>query len=308
MKVLGICCGRKNGNTEILMKEAFRVIEKTCGAQCDFIRLQEARILSCTGCESCVVNHMKGNMDFRCVHKPDSDHLYYIEQLMREADAIIVSAPSYNLLPPGIMLSFLNRLHGTGDYSKVVQQNNKIGATFTLGGSDRTNFTLTIANVVTKELVGSYNAIVDQCNFNHLPAAGAVILEEDIIARIQTLGRHVADALLAQARGEAPSYRGDEALCPDCRSSLLEKHADGWYCPHCMNQATLEMVDGEVQVTFAPETRATNRWTHHGVEVHHAGIGAAHAKAAAGKTVIAEKRREYAAYKDAIKLPEITDK
>ena len=27
MKVLGICCGRKNGNTEILMKEAFKAIE-----------------------------------------------------------------------------------------------------------------------------------------------------------------------------------------------------------------------------------------------------------------------------------------
>ena len=27
MKVLGICCGRKNGNTEILMKEDFKAIE-----------------------------------------------------------------------------------------------------------------------------------------------------------------------------------------------------------------------------------------------------------------------------------------
>lgn len=27
MKVLGICAGRKNGNTEIMMKEAFMAIE-----------------------------------------------------------------------------------------------------------------------------------------------------------------------------------------------------------------------------------------------------------------------------------------
>lgn len=30
MKVLGLCSGRRNGNTEIMMKEAFRAIEETC--------------------------------------------------------------------------------------------------------------------------------------------------------------------------------------------------------------------------------------------------------------------------------------
>ena len=31
MKVLGLCSGRKNGNTEIMMKEAFMAIEEKCG-------------------------------------------------------------------------------------------------------------------------------------------------------------------------------------------------------------------------------------------------------------------------------------
>jgi multimeric flavodoxin WrbA len=42
MKVFGITCGRKNGNSETLLKEAFRTIEQECGAETSFIRLQDA--------------------------------------------------------------------------------------------------------------------------------------------------------------------------------------------------------------------------------------------------------------------------
>lgn len=98
MKVLGICAGRKNGNTEIMMKEAFMAIEEKCGAECQLVRVQESSIHTCTGCEACMTNHLKGNWEFRCIHKNGTDHFYFIEQLMREADAIIVSSPAYNLL------------------------------------------------------------------------------------------------------------------------------------------------------------------------------------------------------------------
>ena len=101
MKVLGLCSGRKNGNTEIMMKEAFMAIEEKCGAECRLVRIQDTVINTCIGCETCMMNHLKGNWDFRCVHKTGSDHFYFIEQLMREADAIIVSSPAYNLLPTG---------------------------------------------------------------------------------------------------------------------------------------------------------------------------------------------------------------
>ena len=50
MKVLGICCGRKNGNTEIMMKEAFKAICEKIDAECQFVRLQEVEIRSCIGC------------------------------------------------------------------------------------------------------------------------------------------------------------------------------------------------------------------------------------------------------------------
>ena len=62
MKVLGITAGRINGNTEIMMKEAFAAIEaKIEGVECKIVRLQEAEIKKCTGCESCMMNHL-------CIH------------------------------------------------------------------------------------------------------------------------------------------------------------------------------------------------------------------------------------------------
>ena len=52
MKVLGLCSGRKNGNTEIMMKEAFMAIEEKCGAECRLVRIQDTVINTCIGCET----------------------------------------------------------------------------------------------------------------------------------------------------------------------------------------------------------------------------------------------------------------
>lgn len=308
MNVLGICCGRKNGNTEIMMQEAFQAIRGRCGADCRLIRLQEAVIRSCTGCESCVINHMKGNQEFRCVHKPGSDHIYFIEQLLRQADAVIVSAPAYNLQSPGILIEFLNRCHALGDYSDVVRSTPKVGATFTIGGADWTNFTMATANMLTKELSGSYRSIVDRCQFTGVPAAGAVVLEPEMMERMRLLGEHVADALIArkQGRSDAYAYKGEPGLCPDCHNPFLEKREDGWYCPVCMTKASLRQGGARAEAVFTEDARACNRWTAVGHGRHIGIIRAGHGKAAQNQELIAAKRKEYAQRADAVKLPELS--
>lgn len=306
MKVLGISCGRKNGNTEIMMKEAFRAIEEACGAECRFVRLQDAFINTCIGCETCMVNHLKGNWDFRCVHKNGSDHFYFIEQLMREADAIIVSSPAYNLLPAGILIRFLNKLHASGDYRDLVQRRkSKVGAAFSIGGTDWTNFTLDFCNMTAMELCGSYDVVVDKAHFDFLPAVGAVVLEEDVLARMRELGRNVAAAMVKRENGEAWQYVGDPGICPDCHGNKLEVRADGVYCPQCLTRASIEIVDGELKATFTDEARALNRWCPVGQQAHDDNIRKGHGKAAAAKDFINAKRKEYAAMNYAVKLPEL---
>ena len=159
--------------------------------------------------------------------------------------------------------------------------------------------------MLTMELVGAYEAIVDKCHFDFVPSVGAIVLEEDMLARIRKLGENVADALMEKANGQTPAYRGDAGICPDCHSVFLEKRADGWYCPQCLTKATLSWENGELQVAFTPEEMAKNRWSPWGQELHDNNIRKGHMKAAQGKDIIAAKRAEYAAYKDAVKLPEL---
>lgn len=289
------------------MKEAFHAIEERCGAECRLVRLQEATIRSCTGCEACITNRMKGVKGFRCSHRDDSDHFRFIEELARESDAIIVSAPSYLLMPPGILIRYLDRFHGAGDYEKVTAQHPKIGATFTLGGSDWNNFTLPMTNKVTAEMVGSFSSIVDVCAFSHVPALGAVVLRDDIMARVRLLGVRVADALLAREAGEREVYGGEEGVCPDCHGTLLERVGDDWYCPQCMTKATLSMEDGRLKVVFTPEERNKNRWSEVGDKVHKASIGREHERAAQNREEIDRVRREYAARDYAVDLPKLNE-
>lgn len=289
MKVLGLCSGRKNGNTEILMKEAFMAIEEKCGAECKLVRVQEAAINTCIGCESCMVNHLKGNWDFRCIHKNGSDHFYFIEQLMREADAIIVSSPAYNLLPTGQLMKLLNKMHASGNYRDVVEKENKIGAAFSIGGTDWTNFTLNVCKMIAMEMVGSYEALVDAVHFDFMPSKGAVLLEDDVLERMHKLGENIADALLAKEKGEKLSYRGTPGICPDCHGNLLEIRSDGIYCPQCLTKAKVSMVDDELTVEFTGEEIAKNRWSIWGKRLHDNNIRKGHQKAAEGNDMIQKR-------------------
>ena len=191
-----------------MMKEAFMAIEEKCGAECRLVRIQDTVINTCIGCETCMMNHLKGNWDFRCVHKTGSDHFYFIEQLMREADAIIVSSPAYNLLPTGQLIKFLNKMHASGNYRDVVEKENKIGAAFSIGGTDWTNFTLNVCKMIAMELTGSYDALADAVHFDFVPAKGAILLEDEMMARMHQFGETVAEALLMKEKGETPSYSG----------------------------------------------------------------------------------------------------
>ena len=49
MKVLGIAMGRRNGNSEILLKHALKACEED-GAEVSFFRLHDYHINPCTGC------------------------------------------------------------------------------------------------------------------------------------------------------------------------------------------------------------------------------------------------------------------
>ena len=303
MKVFGICCGRKGGNTEIMMQDVFEGVKSVDpNAECGFINLQDAEIKSCIGCETCMIKKGQGDYEFHCVHGIGQDHCYFIEQQLRAADAIIVSAPAYNLMPPGIMIRFLNKIHSTGDYRKITQGVDicKVGACFSIGGTDWTDYMPNIMRMITMELVGVYDGVVDSAHFDFETAKQAVLLDPEILARMRQMGETVAKAVqYKKETGKNAEYAGMEGFCPYCHSNLLRVNPDGSAtCPQCNIKATVTVTDGKVKVDFLPEDIEKSRWGVYGQDLHVRNIGIGHKKAAEGKETINKVYNE--SYKDKI--------
>ena len=88
MKVLGINCSpRKGGNTEILIREVFKPLEKE-GIKTDFFQLGGKKVNGCIACMKC-----KKKADGIC-HQ-DNDVINECIAKMIKADAIIIGSPVY---------------------------------------------------------------------------------------------------------------------------------------------------------------------------------------------------------------------
>ena len=89
MKVLGINCSpRKGGNTELLIREVFKALEKE-GIKTEFFQLGGKKVNGCIACMKCV---KKG--DGRC-HQ-DNDVINKCIEKMVKADGIIIGSPVYH--------------------------------------------------------------------------------------------------------------------------------------------------------------------------------------------------------------------
>lgn len=239
MKILGISCGRKNGNSELLLKCALRAAADA-GADTAYLRLQDHRIQPCTGCELCSNsdNWPDGKFPasgYLCHYKKDSDHLAYIVDSIREADALILSTPIYNLTVPGSLLTLLNRIHAMGfaKHHDVAAEQHTVCATIAVGGSDMTNLTKPMLNFTAVELCGSQMNLVDQMLLQYCAPLRYVTLLKDAQARAKTLGIRVVEAL---QRPEEPLYRGlsdNPELCPVCHGDVIQLAGKRFRCPVC---------------------------------------------------------------------------
>ena len=95
---------------------------------------------------------------------------------------------------------------------------NKIGATITVGGTDWTNYGNAIGNLVTMSFCSGYHTIVDSLNVSFVPSSGAVLLDDQLMARAYKLGENVAEALMTNK----VEYKGTVSVCPNCHGNLLE--------------------------------------------------------------------------------------
>lgn len=268
MKVLGISCGRKNSNSEILLKEALMGAEEM-GAEVEIIRLQDLNLKPCTGCNACVVSLFEKGGSGDCVLK--GDDFTFIDDKIMECDGLIVSSPIYEKSPSGQLKVLNDRMGPSHDLAfriiakKIRQEKGittgkgpdersfkpRVGSLIAVGGSEWDTFALPMMHLFT---VSMQIEIVDKLLVNWAALPGIVALNEDELKRARLSGRHVAETLMKDI-SEA-KYIGKPGVCPICHSEVIEvRGGTTGKCGICGVIGTVGVTDGNITFEVTEEER-----------------------------------------------------
>ena len=249
-KVMGLTSGRKNGNSEILLKEALMYCEEA-GAEVTMINLKDYKIEPCTGCTSCTRGMAQGKHT-GCV-LDDKDDKKKIMDVMLEQDAVIFSAPTYDLMPNGEYLIFAQRSlsYETAFLETIgaIAHKDRVAGLIAVGGSTRAWQSMALeamqATMFTTDM-----KVVDMILAKQVPGYAQCLLNDELIARARKLGENIMTAVNTEP--ENRKWLGDEDMgwCPNCHSNALvlgEVQWDGLdypiECQVCGAGGTLEKTE-----------------------------------------------------------------
>jgi multimeric flavodoxin WrbA len=264
-RVIGISMGRKMGNSEILLKHALKAVQDE-GCEVGFLRLHDYYIKPCEGCELCSILG-RSNQPLRCKHGWDEDDFYAITEQIKSSEGIILAAPAYHLMPPGISTVLLNRLHCVGINAGASETNKKqICATIGVGGSDWISLAPTILNFTATEMCCSQMNLVDQMFITGVPAKSMIATRQDALDRAVLLGKHVAMELGKPGRA---TYHGHLVeACPICHTELLLFKEGRVKCPICDVAGDPVIQSGRISSISWDGGIEISRWSKVG-RVHH---------------------------------------
>ncbi|OMF45807.1 flavodoxin family protein [Paenibacillus peoriae] len=304
MKILAITAGRKNGNGEILAKEALMRAEEL-GAEVMLINLHNYDITPCSGCESCTVKFTQKGEAPECIYKSKDD----LDLIMKEwlsADGIIVAVPTYQFMPAGIFRTFTDRhLAYEPNFHKQVGSSeyhrHRVGGIICNGGSTRSWMSLALESIHVSMLSQDIK-VVDQMLAIRAPRPGQILLDDSIIMRAKQLGENVVTGI---RNYEQVTFLGDPKLgwCPNCHSNLLSLGEPHWNnngfaieCPVCHSGGDLQKnEEGKWEFVITNNTKSmTNS---HGAVDHFFEIQDTMKTYFENTELINEKRKKYSKYK-----------
>ncbi len=231
MKILGISVSaRKFGNSDLLVKEAL-LGAKEAGAEVEFIRLTDYKILPCEGCINCVIK--RSECIFR--NKDDSMELY---RKLTEFDGLILGSPTYILGTPGILKMWLDRgmayMYGVGR-----PNSGKPAVAIGIAGVKGWEaFTLPQMAVF---LLSLGYKIVDQF-IAYAQGPGEVLFDNAIIRRAHKAGE------LVVSRKEANT---DAGVCPSCKQNMFRFVGENTIeCAICGSKGKIESRNGKTTINW----------------------------------------------------------
>jgi multimeric flavodoxin WrbA len=264
-KIIGLSCGRVNGNSEILLKEALMGAEEV-GVTSEIIRAMELRVKPCTGCEACAMAMARGK-EPRCAIK-DDDVEWILEKVLLGDYGLIVSTPVYHLRANGYFEIINERMLPVMFRNFGILKKTRVGGIISVGGGEPewTPLGLTSANI----FVQHSRKLVDQIQFNFVGRPGAVLARSEYLNRARELGRTVARAMMMPI--EEVKYMGEDkgVSCPVCHCNVVQvfDKLPDIYCPVCWVHGVIS-VDGNIwKVKWNEEDAKHPRFSEKGVFTH----------------------------------------
>ncbi len=282
VKVMGVTSGRKNSNSEILLKEALMACEEA-GAEVTMINLKDYHILSCTGCTACTKGMSEGK-NVGCVLDKKDDKKKIMDVMLSQ-DAVIFSAPTYDLMPTAEYLMFAQRSlsYETAFLETIgaIEHKDRVAGLISVGGSTRAWQSMALEGMQATMFTTDMK-VVDMILATRVPGAAQCLLDDELIARARKMGENIMKAVATPP--EERGWLGDEDMgwCPNCHSNALvlgEPQWDGLHypveCQVCGAGGTLEQTeDGKWKFVIQPDGLLKDRTTVVGRARHLEEIGA----------------------------------
>lgn len=233
MKVLGITAGRHGGNSEIMLKTALQELQRS-GAEITMVNLYDYEIKSCLGCSMCGGNETAADaMDPAAKHGclwDGKDDMKKIMEVYMQADAILLSIPTYDLMPSALYLKFANR---TITYEagflrmRGIETKARVAGIISVGGSTRSWQSMALEGVSATMFTQSIQ-VVDQYLCSGCTLKGQVLMREDHLEHARKMARNLIEAVNTPV--EERKWLGDEDFgwCPVCHSNSLSKGEEHW--------------------------------------------------------------------------------
>ena len=280
-KVMGVTAGRKNSNSEILLKEALSACA-AAGAEVRMINLKDFNILDCTGCTACTQGMSQGKHVGCTLDKKDDKKK--IMDVMLDQDAVIYSVPTYDLMPSATWLKFAQRslAYETAFLEKIgaIAHKDRIAGLISVGGSTRAWQSMALEGMQATMFTTDFK-VVDMLLATRVPGPAQCLLDDGLIERAHKMGENIMAALAMPAAERHWMGEEDMGWCPNCHSNALvlgEMQWDGVYypieCQVCGAGGTLEQTeDGKWKFVIQKNGLLKDRTTVEGRGLHLDEIG-----------------------------------
>ncbi|HEY5529055.1 MAG TPA: flavodoxin family protein [Thermoleophilia bacterium] len=266
-RIVGLSCGRLNGNSEIVLKEALMAAEEL-GIESEIIRAMEHKVKPCKGCEACTLTMTKGGVP-RCSIR-DDDVEWILDKVLVEDAALIVSFPVYHMRANAYFEIIAERTIPTMMRNPQINQITRVGAIICVGGGEPEWTPLGLSSATTLIMRG--RKLVDQMQVNFCGRPGSVLAHDEYLARARRLGQNVAKAILTPI--EEVEYVGDEGRlsCPVCHCNVLQVPDDlpEVVCPVCWVRGTIKLGDTGMVVEWNEDDTRNHRFSSEFILKHRA--------------------------------------